>query len=94
MREIKVRDYLCQQVERRGGMFELFTSPGTRNVPDCQISDRPGRIDYVETKAPKKKPRIGQLRDHARRRQRGFRVFVLDTHAKVDEYMERYYGAP
>lgn len=92
MKEIKVRDYLCKRVEERGGMFELFVSPGTRNVPDCQISDRPGRIDYVETKAPKKKPRIGQLRDHDRRRARGFRVFVISTIEQVDEYMEKHYG--
>lgn len=94
MREIKVRDYLCQQVERRGGMFDLFQTPGTRHAPDCQVSDRPGRIDYIETKAPKKKPRIGQVRDHARRRARGFRVYVLDTIEKVDWYMETQYGAP
>lgn len=92
MRENQVEKHLRVSVERLAGTCEKFVSPGRRFVPDRQVNDRPGHIDYVETKAPRKKPSAGQLRDHARRRARGFRVFVLDTIEKVDHYMEHYYG--
>jgi hypothetical protein len=92
MRETKVETYLRISVERRGGTCEKFSSPGRRGVPDRQVNDRPGRIDFVETKAPGKKPKSWQERDHARRRARGFRVFVLDTIEKVDSYMLNCYG--
>jgi hypothetical protein len=92
VRETKVEKHLRISVERRGGTCEKFTSPGRVGVPDRQINDRPGHIDFAETKATGKKPKPWQERDHARRRARGFRVFVLDTIAKVDHYMEHHYG--
>jgi hypothetical protein len=95
MRETKVEKHLRISVERRGGTCEKFSSPGRRGVPDRQVNDRPGHIDFVETKRPKTeggKLKSWQERDHARRRARGFRVFVLDTIEKVDDYMANYYG--
>lgn len=92
MREYSVEKYLRLSVERRGGTCEKFVSPGRVGVPDRQVSDRPGRIDYIETKAPGKKPNPAQKRDHARRRARGFRVYVLDTKEKIDWYMRTQYG--
>lgn len=95
MRETKVETYLRIRVERRGGTCEKFTSPGRVGVPDRQVNDRPGHIDFVETKRPKSeggKLKSWQERDHARRRARGFRVFCLYTIEDVDHYMARMYG--
>jgi len=69
-------------------MFELFVSPGKRDVPDCIIT-WPGLVDMAETKAPGKKPRDGQIRDHARRQRYGMTVQVIDTIGKVDDYIAR-----
>lgn len=92
MRERKVEKHLRISVERRGGTCEKFVSPGRRGVPDRQVSDRPGRIDFIETKAPDVEAKPHQKRDHDRRRARGFRVYVLDTIEKVDWYMRTQYG--
>lgn len=51
------------------------------NCSDClgfarRIVD--AAIQFTETKAPGKKPRAGQLREHARLRAMGFRVNVVD----------------
>lgn len=48
-----------------------------------------GRTHYVEVKAPGEKPRAEQLREHRWLRRNGFDVFVLDTKAKVDNYIRR-----
>ena len=92
MRETKVEKHLRVSVERRAGTCEKFTSPGRVGVPDRQINDRPGHIDFVETKRPGGKAKSWQLRDHARRRARGFRVYILDTIELVDWYMRTQYG--
>lgn len=94
MRETVVEAYLRTCVERRGGTCEKFVSPGLRGVPDRMVSDRPGRIDFIETKAPKGRLAEHQKRDHARRRSRGFRVYTLYTKEMVDWYMRTQYGIP
>jgi hypothetical protein len=43
---------------------------------------------FVELKAPGKKPTPGQLREHARLRELGFRVEVLDSTEAVDNFVE------
>lgn len=95
MRETTVETYLRVSVERRGGTCEKFVSPGRVGVPDRQVNDRPGHIDFVETKRPKGEGgrlKSWQERDHERRRARGFRVFCLYDIADVNDYMERFYG--
>ena len=51
-------------------------------------SETSGRAIFVELKAPGKKPTPAQLRDHARRREMGFRVEVLDSIEAVDRFVE------
>lgn len=88
MRESSIEKYLREQVEKNGGMCEKFVSPGKRNVPDRLVT-WPYEMNLVETKATGKKPRPGQVRDHARRAKLGVIVHVLDTKAKVDRYVRR-----
>jgi hypothetical protein len=87
-KEITIEDYGTQQFERAGGTHEKFKTPGRRNVPDRLCSLLAGIYFFIEYKRQGKKPRIGQLRDHARRRARGFKVFVVDTKAQVDRLVE------
>lgn len=87
MKEAHIEAYLRKQVERYGGMCEKFTSPGSRDVPDRIITWVNGHIDFVEIKAPGKKPRPGQIRDHDERRRRGCSVRVIDNVRAVDAYV-------
>lgn len=84
MRERDVEAYLVRQIELHGGTCEKFVSPGRRFVPDRLCSLRRGRVFFVEVKAPGKTVTPAQRRDHSRRRDRGFDVFVLDSIADVD----------
>ena len=86
MKESVVEKYLREQVELRGGLCEKHTAPGRRGVPDRLVTWL-HFMELVETKAPGKKPRPDQVRDHARRAALGVHVPVLDTKAKVDEYV-------
>lgn len=89
--ESGVERYLHRRVVACGGWTDKFKSPGRRNVPD-RIVTWPARageakVHFIECKAPGKRARPGQQRDHARRRAMGCTVNVLDTKAKVDVYV-------
>lgn len=93
MRESQIETYLRERVEAVGGLCYKFVSPGRKNVPDRIVligSDMgltPTKTVFVELKAPGKKPTPGQLREHERLRERGFRVEVIDTKEGVDAFM-------
>jgi hypothetical protein len=88
MRESSIERYLVAEVRRAGGVAEKFVSPGRRNVPDRIVTWLNPMLDFVELKAPGEKPNAGQRRDHARRRKRGYAVFVIDTKAGVDKFIK------
>jgi hypothetical protein len=58
----------------------VFTMPPTKRLD--------ADIHFVETKAPGKKPRHSQDREHKRLRALGCSVFVLDTKEKIDAYVK------
>jgi hypothetical protein len=99
VRESQVEAHLRKRIEAIGGLCYKFVSPGRRHVPD-RIVLRPARYAmdghmeriacsiFVELKAPGKKPTPGQLREHARLRELGFRVEVLDSTEAVDNFVE------
>lgn len=98
MKENKVERYLKTQVEKHGGMCEKFVSPGKRDVPDRLITwdvkalpHHQELMELAETKAPGKKPRVGQLRDHKERNRRGVLVSVLDTIEAIDAWIASRY---
>lgn len=84
MKERDIEAYGVQEIERAGGTCEKFTSPGRRSVPDRICSLRPGKVFFIEFKAPGEKPTDAQKRDHARRRARGFAVYIVDAKWMVD----------
>lgn len=97
VRESAIERYLVRKVRLRGG--ECRKLKGRRNECDRLVlwpgvdyppnKYAPPVAHFVETKAPGKKPRPGQLREHHRLRTMGFTVLVLDTKAKVDNYIRR-----
>lgn len=99
MRESKIEAHLRQRIEAIGGLCYKFVSPGRRHVPDRIVllpmrdialwRGKPiGRTIFVELKAPGKKPTPGQLREHARLRELGFQIEVLDSIEAVDNFVE------
>tara|TARA_R110000824_G_scaffold341758_2_gene528183 strand:+ start:870 stop:1136 length:267 start_codon:yes stop_codon:yes gene_type:complete len=79
MLEKDIENALVRKVKKLGGMCEKFTSPGRRSVPDRIITLPNGKIVFVEVKNTGKKPTPLQLRDHARRRELGCDVRVIDN---------------
>lgn len=90
MRERVIEKKLRIAIEQLGGTCEKFVSPGKRGVPDRLCSLRNGKLFFVETKAPRKGPTAAQKRDHARRRARGFNVYVVANEHQIASviYME------
>lgn len=96
--EADVEEYLVKEVAKRGGVAEKFSSPNRASVPDRLVqwpaktdwdwAPLPAWTEFVECKAPGKKPTAAQDRDHERRRAMGFRVTVVDTYEAVDKYLE------
>lgn len=96
MRERSVENYLVRKVKAAGGEVRKLVTPGRRHAPDRLVLWRgfhgiayvEARVHFVELKKPGEKPRAGQEREHQRLRDMGFSVFVLDTKAKVDRYIQ------
>lgn len=63
---------------KAGGVCWKLTCPGVIGVPD-RLVIFPGRITFVETKAPGQKPRASQLVIHEQLAGLGFPVLVLDN---------------
>lgn len=87
MLESKVEEKLCKAVKRAKGKAYKFVSPGVRGVPDrlClyPIPEEHREIvaqyvQFVECKAPGKKPRPEQRREINRLRRLGFKAEVMD----------------
>jgi len=99
MRESSIEKHLVRQVKAAGGECRKYVTPGRRHAPDRLVliptalwSMRTARAVFVETKAPGKRPRPGQLREHERLRAMGFEVRVIDTKEKVDRHVKYWFG--
>lgn len=79
MRERDIEKALVKRVKALGGLCEKFTSPSESNKPDRIVTLPNNVIIFVELKAPRKEPRKGQLRDHARRKALGCDVRIIDN---------------
>lgn len=95
MRETDVEKHLRKQVIAKGGLIRKMIWPGHRGAPDRLVVWRQNLygtgnvIDFVELKAPGKKPDPHQEREHAKLRAAGCTVIVLDTIEAVDTYIAR-----
>jgi len=77
--EKDVEAALVRRVKALGGLCEKFTSPGRRSCPDRIVTMSDGQIIFVELKRPGGKPTEAQLKDHAKRRDLGCDVRVIDN---------------
>jgi hypothetical protein len=95
MRESTVEAHLRKKATAAGALVRKMFWPGCRGAPDRLVVWPPlrvdlgwtPRIDFVELKAPGKKPDPHQARQHAELRSMGCAVFVLDTIEAVDGYI-------
>lgn len=78
MLEKKIEEKVGDYAKSKGILFEKFTSPSKRSVPDRILTLPCGFIFFIEFKATGKGPTTLQARDHAIRRARGVTVFVCD----------------
>lgn len=88
MRENKIEAYLRKQVAQLGGIAYKFVSPGNVGVPDRLIVLPGGVIDFIELKAPGKKPTAKQEHQISRLRSRGANAWVIDSLEEVDRYIQ------
>ena len=89
--EHDVEGYLRDQVKTKlGGLALKFISPGQAGVPDRIVLLPRARIVFVETKAPKKKPRGLQKLVASIIRSYGFDVRCIDTKAKVRAFIQEF----
>ncbi len=88
MLERKIEIKLKQQVEKLGGLALKFTSPGMIGVPDRLVLLPKGKVCFVELKAPGVKPRAIQIKRHKQLRALGFKVYVLDSRAGIDQFIK------
>lgn len=61
-----------------GILFEKYTSPAKRSVPDRLLTFPNGLMVFIEYKAPGKRPSEKQWMDHCKRRNMGVLVYVVD----------------
>jgi len=103
MRESKIEKYLRTEVAKLGGWMEKHVSPGTRGPPDNDVmwpadshNGEGGRyccglrpaLEWTETKSDNGKLEVLQKRDHKRRRDMGFQVFVIWTMEQAETYLQ------
>ena len=88
IREAAVEAHFVKRVRQLGGWAYKFVSPNHRGVPDRLVLWPGGRAEFVELKAPGKKPTLRQLREHERLRRLGFKVTVLDGLAAVNQWAD------
>lgn len=87
MRESTIEKHLALRVKEAGGRAYKFVSPGRVGVPDRIVLLQKGVLLFVELKAPGKKAKPHQLREHTRMRELGHRVVVLDSIEAVDAFV-------
>lgn len=95
MRESRIENALTRGVLAAGGGVRKFVTPGRRHAADrLVIIPHPegkrgmARIVFVELKAPGKKPRGGQKREHKRLVALGCTVYVIDTLEGVQRFLQ------
>jgi hypothetical protein len=89
-RESDIEQYLVRRVKEIGGKTYKWVSPAQRSVPDRLVMHEKfhGRTLFVELKAPGKTPTPAQTAMIDGLIGMGHAVFVLDSKAMVDEFIE------
>lgn len=86
MRESKLEKFLKDEIEKLEGKAFKFTSPGNAGVPD-RIVLLDGKTYFVELKAPGEKLRALQKYRKRQFKKLGFKIYVIDSMEKVEEFI-------
>lgn len=78
MLEAPIEKAVGDYAKSKGLLFEKFTSPSKRSVPDRILTLPCGSMFFIEFKATGAKPTVLQTRDHEKRRSMGVIVYVCD----------------
>ena len=89
MRESDVEKYFVKRCKGLGGEVRKVRWLDRKGAPDRAVFFDYGFLFWVELKRPKKGAEEHQAREHKRLKKKGQRVFVLDTKAAVDVFIER-----
>ena len=92
MRERDVEKKLIDEVKKRGGLCEKWTS-GTVGWPDRIIILPDGKIAFAELKAPGEKPRPIQIHRHKQLCRLGMAVYVIDHPDKTGGILDEIQSA-
>lgn len=92
MREREIEQYLVTRCRHVGVLCYKWVSPGHVGVPDRICFFPGGRVVFVEVKAPGRKPTVRQEREHARLREYGQKVVVVDSIERVEGLLNSPYG--
>jgi hypothetical protein len=93
MRESTIEEHLVKRVKELGGEVRKVQWIGITGAPDRVIMlphrmrNRMGNTIWVELKAPGKKPRVRQEREHQAMRSMGQYVVVIDSIEGVEELL-------
>lgn len=86
--EASIERRLKKEVEKIGGKALKFVSPGTAGVPDRMVLLPGGRMFFVELKAPGKELRALQQLRKKQLEKLEFKVLVIDTVEKIQQFIE------
>lgn len=87
MLEKKIEKYLVDQCKAHNLLCRKVGWIGINGCPD-RIIMTPAITVWAEVKAPDKKPRASQLREHERMRAAGQSVVVVDSYEAIDLTIE------
>ena len=87
LRESYIENHLTRCVHAAGGEVRKVQWVGRRGAPDRLVM-LPHRVVWVELKAPGKKAKPHQAREHARLRRYGLDVVVIDSIEGVEELVK------
>lgn len=79
---------LVEKIRQRGGICLKLQGNMYAGMPDRLILLPGGRVVFVELKSEGIKPRKLQLIRHEELRALGFKVFVIDTHEKLTQFLD------
>lgn len=86
MQETDIEKTLVRAVDEIGGKAFKFTSPGNAGVPDRVVLLN-GKAYFIELKAPGQKLRPLQEYRRKQLEELGFEVYVIDSAAGVEEFI-------
>lgn len=88
MTEKAIEMRLTAMTRSYGGVAVKLAATGISGMPDRLILLPGGRMAFVETKAPGKKPRALQEQRMLMLERLGFRCFVIDSVGRIREVLD------